>query len=253
MQRLLSLTLAGLLTVLAPLAVELGMPVSTAVAAEDDEKPQKTRRVPSMSEATFKKLSEAQEFIDAKDLQGALGVLNGMMDRKKRMNGNEIGQVHNMRGFVYFSMENYDQALKEYEQVIAQGEDIPEGLEVTTLYTLAQLSFVADRYDDALRYMETWLTKANNPGPDPHIFMGQVYYQKKDYPSLSGRWRTGSPSSGSRMLRSSSYPVLRIVWFLSVPLSTLRRTADFSASGFSRLLWWGISRLPVPAGCAFPV
>ena len=81
MQRLLSVLIAGLLTVLTPLAGEFGMPVSSAMAAEDEEKPQKTRRVPSMSEATFKKLSEAQEFIDAKDLQGALAVLDGMMDR----------------------------------------------------------------------------------------------------------------------------------------------------------------------------
>ena len=29
--------------------------------------------------------------------------------------------------------------------------------------------------------MELWLPKAENPGPDPHIFMGQVYYQMKDY------------------------------------------------------------------------
>ena len=54
-------------------------------------------------------------------------------------------------------------------------------METTTLYTLAQLSFVEEQYTDALNYMETWITKANNPGPDPRIFMGQVYYQMKDY------------------------------------------------------------------------
>ena len=30
--------------------------------------------------------------------------------------------------------------------------------------------------------MERWIAKAENPGPEPRIFMGQVYYQKKDYP-----------------------------------------------------------------------
>jgi len=182
MQRALGLLLAGLLTVLAPLSVDLGLPGFTAYAAEEEEPPRKTRRVPSMSEATFKKLSEAQELIDAKDMQGALSVLNGMLDRSKRLNGNEIGQVHNMLGFVYFSMENYEKSIDEYKQVVAQGEDIPEGLETTTLYTLAQLSFVTDNFDDALKYMNIWLEKANNPGPEPHIFMGQVYYQMKQYP-----------------------------------------------------------------------
>ncbi len=155
---------------------------------QEDEKPrQKTRRVPSMSEATFKKLAEAQEFIDLKDLDSAQAVLQSMLDRCRgrscRYNGNEIGQIHNMLGFVHFSREDYGTAIRHYQEVIKQGEDIPEGLETTTLYTLAQLCFVDERYNDALRYMEIWISKANNPGPQPHIFMGQVYYQMQDYPN----------------------------------------------------------------------
>ena len=152
-----------------------------AWAEEEQQDNRKMRRVPSMSEATFKKLAEAQEFIDAKDLDGAIRVLNGMLDRSRRYNGNEIGQIHNMLGFVYFSKEDYGRAISHYEVVINQGEDIPEGLETTTLYTLAQLNFVYERYSEALRYMRLWLSKATNPGPEPHIFMGQVYYQMEDY------------------------------------------------------------------------
>lgn len=177
----LSIVMVAVLYIVAPVTAEFGIVGMSAYAEE--EKRQKTRRVPSMSESTFKKLSQAQEFIDLKDYPGALEVLQNMLNRSRRLNGNEIGQVHNMRGFVYFSMEDYESALAEYRQVINQGEDIPEGLEVTTLYTLAQLSFVAERYQDALDYMQTWISKANNPGPAPHIFMGQVYYQMKDYPS----------------------------------------------------------------------
>lgn len=190
MHKFFALLLAGLLTVLAPLAADLSLPVSKSYA-EEGEPPRSTRRVPSMSEATYKKLSEAQELIDAKDYQSALSVLNGMLERQKGMNGNEIGQVENMLGFIYFSLEDYDKAIGAYQKVLAQGENIPEGLEVTTLYTLAQLSFVADRYQDALNYMQQWLTKANNPGPDPHIFMGQVYYQMKDFPNAIAQIEKG--------------------------------------------------------------
>lgn len=140
-----------------------------------------TRKVPAMSEATFKKLSEAQEALEAKNYQQALTVLNGMLADGRKMNGNEVGQVHNILGFVHFTMENYPAAIRSYEQVLAQGDAIPEGLEVQTLYTLAQLSFIAESYQKALDYMETWITKANNPGADPHIFMGQVYYQMQNF------------------------------------------------------------------------
>ncbi|MFT7652144.1 MAG: tetratricopeptide (TPR) repeat protein [Candidatus Azotimanducaceae bacterium] len=155
--------------------------ISTAVAADEKKKEQKTRRVPSMSESIYKKLAEAQEAVDLKDYDLALEVLQEMLDRSRRYNGNEVGQVHNMMGYVWFLKENYLKAIEEYALVVAQGEDIPEGLETTTLYTLAQLSFVEDKYDDALMYMETWIEKATNPGPAPRIFLGQVYYQMKDY------------------------------------------------------------------------
>ena len=167
-------------------ALGLGLtPVTVSVAqAADEKKPErKTRRVPSMSEAIYKRLAEAQEAIDAKDYNLAEELLREMLNRSKRYNNNEIGQVHNMLGYVYFLREDFKGAIREYKIVVAQGEDIPEGLETTTLYTLAQLSFVEEQFDDALRYMETWITKATNPGPEPRIFMGQVYYQKKDYKS----------------------------------------------------------------------
>ena len=187
-----SLLLALAMLVAMPFGAEIGLSHAQLQAAEDEEeKPMKTRRVPTMSESTFKKLGEAQVFIDEKDYDSAKNVLDDMLSRSKRLNGNEIGQVHNMLGFIYFSQENYDAALNEYRQVVAQGEDIPEGLETTTLYTLAQLSFVAEKYQDALDYMETWISKANNPGADPHIFMGQVYYQMKNYPAATEQIETG--------------------------------------------------------------
>ena len=170
----------------------LGVPSAWAGEAEGQQQ-HRTRRVPSMSEATFKKLAEAQELIDTKppDLAGALRVLNGMLDRSRRYNGNEIGQIHNMLGFVYFTQENYPKAIEHYQIVLRQGDEITEGLETTTLYTLAQLSFVDERYDDALRYMQQWISKAQNPGPDPHIFMGQVHYQKGDYPNATTQVEKG--------------------------------------------------------------
>ena len=194
----------------APVAINAmsGASLGVAHAAEEEQPQRKTRRVPSMSEGTYKKLAEAQEAIDAKDFNTALTVLNNMKTRRG-LNKNEIGQIHNMIGFVHFSKEDYSSAIKAYETVVAQGEDIPEGLETTTLYTLAQLSFVSERYRDALRYMETWITKANNPGPEPHIFMGQVYYQMKDFPKS-----TVQIEKGINLAKQRGTPVKEQWWAL---------------------------------------
>ncbi len=176
--------------------------IKEAYAAEENQSSRrKTRRVPTMSESTYKKLAEAQELIDLKELGPAAKVLQDMLTSRRRpLNGNETGQVHNVLGFLYFSMEDYERAIYHYEIVANQGDKIPEGLEVTTLYTLAQLSFVAERYQDALNYMETWLEKAENPGPDPHIFMGQVYYQMEDFPSAISQIEKGVAVAQERQL-----------------------------------------------------
>ena len=149
-----------------------------ANASEQPAKP--TRKVPTISEQVFKKLGEAQEMIDAKSYNAAISGLLSIVDARK-YNTNEKGQIHNMLGFAYYSKEDYPNSLKHYKIVAEMGDGVPEGLETTTLYTIAQLSFVAERYQDALKYMQIWISKANNPGYDPYIFMGQVYYTMKDY------------------------------------------------------------------------
>ena len=156
-----------------------------ALAAEEESKPQKTKRVPTISAPVFKKLEEAQELIDAKDFTKAEKIIQGMLDagRGERYNGNERANLYNMLGYINFSRERYTPAISAYEQVIQSPDDISDGMLSGTLYTLAQLNFVAERYRKALEYMERWITTANNPGPEPYIFLGQVYYQMQDYRS----------------------------------------------------------------------
>ena len=179
-------SLAVCIGLLGPVTVsEFGFEGAQSQAADgrSAEKKKKTRRVPSISESIFKKLGEAQELMDAKEYGLAEQFLKDMLNRSKKYNGNELGNIHNMLGYIAFLKEDFKAAIYAYEQVLAQGEDVTEGLEVTTLYTIAQLSFVVENYQDALDYMELWISKADNPGPEPRIFMGQVYYQMKDYPN----------------------------------------------------------------------
>ena len=58
---LLRITLGVALACFTPVLAELGVTGVQAAAEEGQQSQQKTRRVPSMSEATYKKLAEAQE------------------------------------------------------------------------------------------------------------------------------------------------------------------------------------------------
>ncbi len=227
---LLSLGLLGLAPVTA----------STAYAAEEESKPQKTRRVPSMSESVYKKLSEGQEAIDAKDYNLALQVLREMLDRSKRYNGNEIGQVHSMMGYVHFLKEDYKSAINEYKLVVAQGDEIPEGLEQTTLYTLAQLSFVEEFFNDALMFMEQFIAKANNPGPEPRIFMGQVYYQMKDFPKAIGQMEAGINMARERGMdiKENWWQLINYLYYEQENMPKVIETLEILVRDFPKRDYW---------------
>ena len=238
--RILTVVAALVLYAAQPFTYELGVS-SAAVVAEEGEPIPETRRVPAMSEPTFKKLTEAQEALDAKNYPQALAVLNSMLESgARRMNGNEIGQVNNILGFVHFTMENYPAAIRAYEQVLAQGENVPEGLEVQTLYTLAQLSFVTERYQDALRYMENWIKKANNPGPDPHIFMGQVYYQMQNYPAATLQIEKGIEVARARNtdVKEQWWALLNFLYFEQEKWPKVLETLEILVRDFPKREYW---------------
>lgn len=239
LKRIIGLSCALALYLTAPLLHELGMP-GVAAQAQEEQEERVTRRVPSMSESTYKKLTEAQEAIDAKDTATAKQVLNQMLERRDRLNGNEVGQVYNMLGFVYFSEENYPQAINAYRQVIAQGEDIPAGLEVTTLYTLAQLSFVNEDYQQALDYMETWITKANNPGAEPYIFMGQVYYQMENYPAATTQIEKGIEIARERgvPLKEQWWALLNFLYYEQENWPRVLDTLEILVRDFPKADYW---------------
>lgn len=239
LKRFVSVTAALALYLGSPLAYELGMGGVAAHAQEQEER-QETRRVPSMSEATYKRLTEAQEAMDEKDYNLAKQVLNDMLAQSRRLNGNEVGQVHNMLGFLHFSEENYSAAIASYKQVIAQGEDIPEGLEVTTLYTLAQLSFVNEEYQGALDYMERWIQKATNPGADPHIFMGQVYYQMQNYPAAIQQIEKGIAIARERSMevKEQWWALLNFLYFEQENWPKVLETLAILVRDFPKREYW---------------
>ena len=118
-----ALAVAVLLSTGTPLLAELGFE-GASVQAEEAKKKQKTRRVPSMSETVYKKLGAGQEAIDLKDYVTALEVINDALERSKRYNENEVANLHNMRGYIYYLQDDYAGAISEYKRVAAsRGQD----------------------------------------------------------------------------------------------------------------------------------
>src|SRR5690606_33135183 len=114
--RMLAGMLAGLLLAAAP-----------AAPAQDDEggsrREQETRKTPAMSESVYRKLTEAQEFIEAKKYNEGLAILREL-EQEEGLNSYEKAQTYNYLAYTYFTLERYRDAIRAYEQVLAQ-PDLP--------------------------------------------------------------------------------------------------------------------------------
>ena len=192
---------------------------SVAFAAEE-RKRRKARRVPNISEMTFRRLAQAQELMDLKEYDAALEVLVEMDRRSRRYNGNELGQVYSMFAFIMFSKEDNPRTIQYYEKVLEQGDDITEGLEHGTMYSLAQLYFVEEEYQRSLDMMNRWLIKkadfGEDPGRNPRYFMGQVYYAMKDYPGATKQIELAITMAEERNMvpiKENWWQLLRFLYF----------------------------------------
>ena len=216
----------GLALGVAPSSITRALGIDSQALAQSPDR-EKKRRVPNINEATFRQLSDAQEYVDAAQCQfdengkpppiiegadpcepvtaaearvlwgEALAVLTRMEQRSRRYNGNERGQIHNLLAYVNYELDDIDKTIYHYEQVLAQVPDITEVVENTTLQQLSKLYFqegnkyegeqAQSYYRKALQMMVEWLARNENPGPEAHFYVAQIYYQMKDFPSAIER------------------------------------------------------------------
>lgn len=181
---LLALPVVAIQVVVSQLQSDFGVnPLSAAIAQEEQKKkPQETRRTPALRNKVYEKLAQAQEAAEAKDWKKARGVLDSMIEAggKKALNSYELANVYNLYAFVYYSVDDYANALRQYEKVVAQ-PDIPLAMEINTKYTIAQLYFVQEDWNRGINALLEWFKVTENPPANAYILLAQGYYQKKDY------------------------------------------------------------------------
>lgn len=161
---------------------ELGLSYGVVHAQSSSKKDKDDdRRIPIMTQTTHDRLSKAQELSQEGDHTGALEILNGMLDRARRYNNNELAQVHREIAAVYNALDRMDLVRHHYEQILNYRKDIRKGQEEAILFVLAQLYAQEERYDDALEMVHEWLALIEDPGAKSFFFVATVYFQMKDY------------------------------------------------------------------------
>lgn len=169
----------GIVAILLAGLVALGTAWPTASLAQQNQsaaQSRDTRKTPAMRESVFKQLSAAQSAADLGEVEESIRLLDRVKARGD-LNSYELAQMYNFYAFIYYSQDRYDKSIEAYEQLLAQ-PNLPEALEVTTLYGIAQLSLVTEDYAGAVDYLERWFRLVPDAGADAHVLLAQAYYQQ---------------------------------------------------------------------------
>lgn len=148
-------------------------------AAERRSRQQKTKQAQAVSKDVYDRITKAQDMVDAKDYKGALKTLNNLYNPDK-LTEYEQANVLNYLGFVYYNMDDIQNAIRTYERMISV-PTLEEQMKKQTTYTLAQLYTMEEQYNKALSTLDKWFLLETNPAPDPFILKAQNLYQVQRY------------------------------------------------------------------------
>jgi tetratricopeptide (TPR) repeat protein len=151
---------------------------STEGAAQDRAKKPETKRVQTVGEWAFKRLSAAHEALAEEKYGEALAALDEMKGAS-RLNDYEKALLWQTYGYIYASQGKYPQAIDAFEKCLSAG-GLPEDVLHNTQYNLAQLYVAQERFDDAVRVFQEWFSKAENPSAAAHYAYAVALYQKGD-------------------------------------------------------------------------
>lgn len=162
----------------AGLAILLSVLLTSPVAAQE-KKGRKTKETVAMSQPVYESLMEIQEFVEAEDFAGAQAAIKKLQGKKK-LSPYESAQIYNLSGYSFYLQEKYQQAISEYNNVLAQPE-LPEALQQSTLKTLAQLQFTIEDYPQALETIKRLMAVVAEPAADVYMLLGQAHFQMQQY------------------------------------------------------------------------
>ncbi len=156
--------------------------VLSVANAQEQKKSRKTKRVGAMSEKVAKKLGEAQELIEAEQLEKGTEVLNEILS-SKRLSDYERAQVYYFLAYVEYLKEDYKNAINFYNRVLSE-EAVPEGLLSAARFTIAQLWFQLEDWNKAISAVDQLLATEDSPRPDLYVLKGSALYQLQKYKEL---------------------------------------------------------------------
>ena len=192
-----------------------GFLTSGIVAAQEEEgqPKQKTKQAQAVSKQVYDRIQKAQEQIDAENYPGAMKILRSL-DSSDKLTEYERQNVLNYIAFVQYSTDDIDGAVVTYKRML-QIESLEEQIRKQTIYTLAQLSTMQEKYQDALSLMNQWFPLEVNPQPGAFILYAQILYQLNRYSDMVEPIETAIrlAKEKNKLVKEDWYVLLNFAYF----------------------------------------
>ena len=133
----------------------------------------------TLSERTYKRLTTIQELMGENKYKEALKRLDALVSRVRK-GGYEYATVMQTYGFAYAAQDQYKKAIKAFNEAL-KTEALPDQVQQSMRYNLAQLHAATSDWKAAARAYETWLANAEKPSADSYAFGATIYAQLKNY------------------------------------------------------------------------
>lgn len=138
----------------------------------------KKRRNLATSEWGYKTLIAAHEALAAEKYDEALALMKQMSERKS-LNDHEQALMWQTLAYIQSAKEQYGAAIESFEKCLAL-DALPDAAAIATEYNLGQLFMTEHRYEDAVRVLEGWIGKVENPSPNAYYLLAMAHVQLQD-------------------------------------------------------------------------
>ncbi len=191
----------------------------------------KKRNAPTLSIQVNKRLEAVQVAFEEKNYPQASQLLDALA--RKKINDYEMAMVSYFRGLLYYEQENFAQAIRSYEAVIAN-DRLPYGFADSVKFTIAQLYFAEENYRKSIQLLDEWLVYKCNPPASSYMFKGQAFYALEEYRSAVVQILIAMEmkKAAGVSVRENTYLLLRSIYFELADLPKVKEVLEILIVNF---------------------
>ena len=164
--------------------------------AADDSKKKKRKRIKLPSKKAQKILQAVQPLLETELWEEALIMLS-VMETDPKFTGTDRARMLWYYGYIYFSQEKYDMAIKVYKKLINE-PDADYKIQNQARYSLAQLSFIKEDYRASIKYLVEWIKNEEEPSAQGYSLLATAYFQVQDFKKAKDKIETAIQLAESR-------------------------------------------------------